>query len=119
MLLQSKTMDVEDRVGTDFRLPVRYHDGPSLDFSVVEKAICFGSLLQRKMLDQHFNLSRLRQADDLHKLGDRAPVGRGDGAFLCRAVEVYRQRSAADADEQHAQRQLDMARPWTRRIRRT
>ena len=29
----------------------------------------------RKILDEHLDFSRLSQADDLHKLGDRAPVG--------------------------------------------
>jgi hypothetical protein len=59
--------EVESVVGGD--------DRTSLDLAVVQELVGFAGALQRKVLDQHPDLSRLGQTDDLHELGDRAPVG--------------------------------------------
>src|ERR1700722_7143135 len=41
------------------RSPVRQDDGASLDFAVVKKVVHLAGALQRKLLHQHLDLSRL------------------------------------------------------------
>src|SRR5580700_6843773 len=71
------------------------------NFAVWEQMVRLARPLQRKLFDQHPYLSRLGQADHLHELRNRAPVRRGDGTFLRRAVEVDRKRCAAETHNRH------------------
>jgi hypothetical protein len=50
-------------------------DRASLDLAVVQEPVGFAGALQRKVLDQHRDFSRLGEADHLHQLGDESPVG--------------------------------------------
>ena len=67
----------------------------------MEEVVRLARALQRELLDQHLDFSGLGQADDLHEFGDRAPVGGGDGAFFRRALEVHRQRAAAETHNRY------------------
>lgn len=45
---------------------VWYYDRPSADLAIVEEVVGLAGALEREVLEQHLDLARLREADDLH-----------------------------------------------------
>ena len=55
------------------QLVVGCDDGASLDFAVVKELVGLVCAVDRKVFDEHLDLSRLGELDDFYQLGDGAP----------------------------------------------
>ena len=57
----------------ELQLDVGCDDRASLDLAVVKEVVGLGCAVEREVLDEHLDFSRLREADDFDQFGDGAP----------------------------------------------